>query len=103
MVKSIQYLSDLRCFPSKNFNIYKRAKKEEMTLTMLLASGDVLGPVAGVSLLVVEEAADAELLSGGAVPAGPVAGAGGLVPEDAVEPVAVLGGDGGVWVGGGSS
>lgn len=102
MVKSIQYLSDLRCFPSKNFNIYKRVKKEEeMTLTMLLASGDVLGPVAGVSLLVVEEAADAELLSGGAVPAGPVAGAGGLVPEDAVEPVAVLGGDGGVWVGGG--
>lgn len=69
---------------------------KDMTLTMLLASSDVLGPVAGVSLLVVEEAADAELLSGGAVPAGPVAGAGGLVPEDAVEPVAVLGGDG--WV-----
>lgn len=63
---------------------------------MLLASGNVLGPVAGVGLLVVEQAADAELLSGGAVPAGPVASAGCLVSEDSVEPVAVLGGDGGV-------
>ena len=61
---------------------------------MLLTADDVLRPVAGVGVLVVEEAADAELLGGGAVPAGPVAGAGRLVAEDAVEPVAVLGLDG---------
>ena len=58
---------------------------------MFLAAGDVLGPVTSVGLLVVEEAADAELLRGGAVPAGPVPGARGLVTEDAVQPVAVLG------------
>jgi hypothetical protein len=57
---------------------------------MLLASSDVLGPVAGVRLLVVEQPADAELLGGSAVPAGPVPGAGGLVAEDAVQVVAVL-------------
>ena len=60
-------------------------------LTVLLAAGNVLRPVASVSLLVVEQAANAELLGGGAVPAGPVTCAGGLVPEDAVQPVAVLG------------
>ena len=64
---------------------------------MFLASGDVLWPVAGVCLLVVEEAADAELLGRGPVPAGPVAGAGGLVAEDAVQPVAVLRALGRVW------
>ena len=42
---------------------------------MLLASGNILGPVTGVGLLVVEEASDAELLSGCPIPAGPVAGA----------------------------
>ena len=64
---------------------------------MFLASGDVLWPVAGVCLLVVEEAADAELLGGRPVPAGPVAGARGLVAEDAVQPVAVLRALGRVW------
>ena len=64
---------------------------------MFLASGDVLWPVAGVCLLVVKEAADAELLGGGPVPAGPVAGARGLVAEDAVQPVAVLRALGRVW------
>ena len=64
---------------------------------MFLASGDVLWPVAGVCLLVVEEAADAELLGGGAVPASPVAGAGRLVTEDTVQPVAVLRALGRIW------
>ena len=63
---------------------------------MFLASGDVLWPVAGVCLLVVEEAADAELLGGRPVPAGPVAGAGGLVAEYSVEPVTVLSALGGI-------
>ena len=63
---------------------------------MFLASGDVLWPVAGVCLLVVEEAADAELLGGGPVPAGPVAGAGGLVTEYSVQPVTVLRALGGI-------
>jgi len=57
---------------------------------MLLASGNILGPVTGVGLLVVKEAADAELLRRCAIPAGPVARAGSLVAKDAVEPVAVL-------------
>jgi hypothetical protein len=57
---------------------------------MFLAAGHVLGPVTGVGLLVVEEASDAELLSGRPVPASPVAGARGLVTKDAVQPVAVF-------------
>ena len=57
---------------------------------MLLAAGHILGPVAGVGLLVVEQPADTELLRGGAVPAGPVASAGRLVAEYSVQPVAVL-------------
>jgi len=57
---------------------------------MLLAAGYILGPVAGVGLLVVKEPANAELLGCCAVPAGPVARAGSLVAKDAVEPVAVL-------------
>ena len=57
---------------------------------MFLASGHGLRPVAGLALLVIEQAADAELLCGRAVPAGPVARAGGLVAEDAVQPGTVL-------------
>lgn len=64
---------------------------------MLLAAADVLRPVTGVGLLVIEQTADTELLSGRAVPAGPVAGAGRLVAEDAVQPVTVLRGDRRVW------
>ena len=87
-------------------------------LTVFLAAAHVLGPVAGVGLLVVKEPANAELLGCRAwreqgenvdlgaksppwtrlayrlgiltVPAGPVARAGSLVAKDAVEPVAVL-------------
>merc|ERR550539_1279955 len=57
---------------------------------MLLAAGHILGPVASVGLLVVQQPTNAELLSCCAVPAGPVARAGSLVAKDAVEPVAVL-------------
>ena len=64
---------------------------------MFLTSRHVLGPVAGVSLLVVEQSPDAELLGGGAVPASPVAGAGRLVTEDTVQPVAVLRALGRIW------
>ena len=42
---------------------------------MLLTSCYVLGPIAGMGLLVVEESTDTELLRGRSVPAGPVAGA----------------------------
>jgi hypothetical protein len=49
-----------------------------------------LRPVTAVSLFVVQESADAELLSRGSVPASPVACAGCLVAEDSVQPVAVL-------------
>jgi len=66
------------------------------TQRMFLAAGNILRPVAGVSLLVVEQAADAELLGGGSVPAGPVASAGGLVPENSVQPVTVLRALGGI-------
>jgi len=63
---------------------------------MFLAAGNILRPVAGVSLLVVEQPADTELLGGGSVPAGPVASAGGLVPEYSVQPVTVLRALGGI-------
>lgn len=63
-----------------------------MELTMFLASIYVLRPIAGSGCLVVEQAADAELLSGRSVPACPVPGARGLVAKYTVEPVAVLGG-----------
>lgn len=64
---------------------------------MFLAVVDVFGPVARVRFLVVEEAADAELFGGGAVPARPVTGAGGFVAEDAVQPLAVFGLYSRVW------
>ena len=57
---------------------------------MFLAASNILRPVAGVGLLVVEQSTNAELLGGRSVPAGPVARAGSLVAKDAVEPVAVL-------------
>lgn len=63
---------------------------------MLLATLNVLGPIAGVLLFVVEETADAELLGGSAVPAGPVADAGRFVAEDAVLPVARSRADGAI-------
>lgn len=57
---------------------------------MLLATLDVLWPVANVSVFVVEESTDAKLLSGSSVPACPIPGAGCLMPKDSVKPVAVL-------------
>jgi len=57
---------------------------------MFLAASNILRPVAGVSLLVVEQSTNAELLGGCSVPAGPVASAGGLVAEYSVQPVTVL-------------
>ena len=66
---------------------------------MFLAAGNILRPVAGVSLLVVEQSTNTELLGGGSVPAGPVASAGGLVPEYSVQPVTVLRALGGIWQG----
>ena len=67
-----------------------------MDITMFLAASNILRPVAGVSLLVVEQSTNAELLCGGSVPAGPVAGAGGLVTEYSVQPVTVLRALGGI-------
>ena len=64
---------------------------------MFLAAGNILRPVAGVSLLVVEQSTNTELLGGGPVPAGPVASAGGLVTEYSVQPVAVLRALGRIW------
>merc|ERR1719384_1993948 len=63
---------------------------------MFLAASNILRPVAGVGLLVVEQSTNAELLGGRSVPAGPVASAGGLVAEDSVQPVTVLGALGGI-------
>lgn len=60
---------------------------------MFLASFDILGPIATVRVLVVQQSPDAQLLGGRSVPAGPVPSTARLVAEDSVEPVAVLGGD----------
>lgn len=59
-------------------------------LTMLLAVGDIVGPVTGVDDVVVEEGEGTLLDGGGAVPALPVPGAGGRVREDPVLPLTVV-------------
>lgn len=64
---------------------------------MLLASGNILGPVTGMSFLVVEETTDAKLLSSGSVPASPIASTASLMSEDTIKPIAVLSGDWRVW------
>lgn len=58
---------------------------------VLLATSNILWPVAGMGLLVVQQAADTELFCGGSVPAGPIPGAASLVAENSVQPVTVLG------------
>jgi len=63
---------------------------------MFLTAGNILRPVAGVSLLVVEKSTNTELLGGCSIPAGPVAGAGGLVAKYSVQPVTVLRALGGI-------
>lgn len=60
---------------------------------MFLATLDRLGPIARVSLLVVQESTDAQLFGRRSVPTGPVTGARGLVTEYSVQPVAVFAGD----------
>jgi len=94
---SIEYAhlhTDKHChFTLKNPPLLSRDypfKNSTVELTVFLAAGDVLGPVAGMGLLVVEQAADAELLRRRPVPARPVARAGRLVSKDPVQPVAVL-------------
>jgi len=66
------------------------------TERMFLTAGNILRPVAGVSLLVVEKSTNTELLGGCSIPAGPVAGAGGLVAKYSVQPVTVLRALGGI-------
>lgn len=63
---------------------------------MLLTASYVLRPVTSVSFFVIEETADAKLLSGCAVPASPVSGAGGFMSKDAIKPVAMVCADGGI-------
>jgi len=61
-----------------------------LVLTMFLAPLDVLGPVARVSFLVVQQPADAQLFGGRAVPASPVSCARRLMTEYSVQPIAVF-------------
>jgi hypothetical protein len=58
---------------------------------MFLATSNILWPVTGVGLLVVQQATNTELFSGCSVPARPVPGAASLVAENSVQPVTVLG------------
>ena len=60
---------------------------------MFLTSLDILRPVAGVSIFVVEKSTDTKLFSGSSVPTGPVASAGGLVTKDAIKPITVFSAD----------
>lgn len=64
---------------------------------MFLAVVDILRPIAGVSLLVVQQTADAKLFNRRTIPTGPEPCARSLVSEDSVQPVAVLCLDGVVW------
>lgn len=57
---------------------------------MLLTTIDIFRPIAAVGILIVQQAADAKLLRGGAIPAGPIACARCLMAEDAVQPVAMF-------------
>lgn len=63
---------------------------------MLLATVYVLGPIAGMGSFIVEQTTNAQLFSGGSIPAGPVTGAGGFVPEYPVKPVAMIGSNWGI-------
>lgn len=69
---------------SYNYKSSVHFLNNQEVLTMFLTAVNIFWPVAGVGVLVVEQASDAELFRGGPVPASPVPGAGGLVPEDAV-------------------
>ncbi len=60
---------------------------------MLLTVGHIVGPVAGVHGVIVQQREGTLLNGGGAVPAVPVSSAGSGVWEDAVLPLAVLNGD----------
>lgn len=64
---------------------------------MFLATLDILGPIARMSVLVVQKSTDAQLFGRCAVPASPVTGARRLVAEYSVQPVTVLTGDGSVY------
>lgn len=51
---------------------------------MFLTAVYILGPVARVSVLIVQQTTDAKLFCCSAIPAGPVSGARGLMAEDSV-------------------
>lgn len=68
-----------------------------MILTVFLTAVNILWPIAGVSVLIVQKTTNAELLRSSSVPACPIAGAGRLVAEDAVQPIAVLRADWWIW------
>jgi len=87
---NISCQTEKAAFPSSKHFWPQLELKVVPRLTMFLAVGDLIRPVAGVRLLAVQQASHAELLRGGAVPARPVARAGGLVAKDAVQPVTVL-------------
>lgn len=79
----------------KIFHLYYFDKLQNLffSLTVLLASFNILGPVTAVCVFVVKQATDAKLLSGGSIPTCPVARAACLMAKDSIQPVAVLGGD----------
>lgn len=57
---------------------------------MFLAPFDILGPVAAMRILIVQQSTDAQLLCGRSIPARPVPRAARLMPEYSVQPIAVL-------------
>lgn len=63
---------------------------KKTVFTVFLTSLHVLGPIARVHVLVVQQSADAQLFSGRAVPACPIPRARCLVAEYAVQPVAMV-------------
>jgi hypothetical protein len=64
---------------------------------VLLTPVNILGPVAAVGILVVQQTANAQLFGGRSVPTGPISGAGCFMAEYTVQPVTVLGGDWSIW------
>lgn len=69
---------------------YKWNWVKSTELTVFLTSLDVVRPVTRVSILIVQQPADTQLLRGSAVPTRPVARTRRFVTKDAVQPVTVF-------------
>ena len=74
----------------------KKMTSNCLKLTMFLTSTNILGPITGMSLFVVQETADAKLFSSSTIPTSPITSTRSFVSKYAIKPVTVFGTDGGI-------